>query len=70
MQIHEIGLSYITITTIYAEIFARRKFSPISPMHAVGENEFFWTVKILTHSHMHTHMRIATRELHLQLSGR
>ena len=41
MQIHEIGLSYITITTVYAEIFTRRKFSPISPMHAVGESDFF-----------------------------
>ena len=25
---------------VYVEIFARRKFSPISPMHAVDENFF------------------------------
>ena len=39
--------------TIYAEIYAKRKISPILPMLAVGEiffsDFFFCTVKILTH---------------------
>ena len=44
--------------TIYTEVLARRKFSPILPMHAVGEKFFFCTVKILTHSCdcEHTHI--------------
>ena len=40
--------------TMYAEIFARRKFSPILPMHAVGENFFpqvFWHSENFDTSH-------------------
>ena len=29
---------HIEIDTVYVESFARRKISPISPMHATGEN--------------------------------
>ena len=48
----------ITVTiNIYVEIFTRTKFSPISLMHAVGENffrEFFCTVKSLACDREHT----------------
>ena len=44
-------LSHDQQTTAYVIIFARRKFSPTSPMHAIGKifSTIFYTVKILTH---------------------
>ena len=44
--------------SVYAKILASRKFLPISPMRAIGENffhDFFGTVKFLTHSRAHTY---------------
>ena len=46
--------TYVHSITVYTEIFARRKFSPILPMHAVGKNMNFAHVIMSTRAYAHT----------------